>query len=237
MAPTTRTKPGATELAAKTAKAARPLPAVQAGMISKANAFKLLGCAPVALKRARRLGYVPDPDHNGHFPAGPLIAGWSRYLQSGELMQEEAADLLGVSPPWIARLVREGYIEKSPRGTFTREGVLAGYSRWMKDDARRVTRSAEEAQWRGAKARKVEMETAVLDERVVETAEAFGVVEEIIATFRDELATLPAAIADPALRQKVADAAAEVTKRAEDKFAERAAAVRRRAIPAPAAGA
>lgn len=232
---TTKTKTAPAE-PEQTARAARPLPAVQAGQISKANALKLLGCEPVALKRARRLGFIPDPDHYGRFAAGPLIAGWSRYLQSGKLMIEEAGDLIGRSAPWVARLIREGFIAKQPDGSVLREDVLQGYAKWLQDDARRISRSAEEAQWRGAKARKVEMETAVMDERTVETAEAEEVLTGVVDIFRAEMASLPASVAaDPAMREAVAAAAAEIIQRAEQRLGDRLAAVRRRAVVAPAA--
>lgn len=169
-------------------------------------AVALLATDRRTLRRAIRTGHVSPPNKAG-FPTVALVGGWLGYLRSGEIAAETAGELLGLSAQRIGQLVAAGHIQRNERGAITRQSALRGYGRYLAN-ARAQGETAEAARWQDAKTRKVEMELTILDERMIETAEACAAAEGIVAVLVEELMKVPDQFRDwPGLQQKLRSAA------------------------------
>jgi predicted transcriptional regulator of viral defense system len=68
-------------------------------------------------------------------PAQPLAGSEG----AGTITIDVAAKLLMVTPEWIRRLSKDGWIAKTERGRYRVVDVVQGYIRFLKDEARRVS--------------------------------------------------------------------------------------------------
>ena len=61
---------------------------------------------------------------------------------AGTITIDVAAKLLMVTPEWVRRLTKDGWIAKTDRGRYRVVDVVQGYIRFLKDEARRATKTA-----------------------------------------------------------------------------------------------
>jgi predicted transcriptional regulator of viral defense system len=61
---------------------------------------------------------------------------------AGTISADVAAKLLMVTPEWIRRLSKDGWIAKTERGRYRVVDVVQGYIRFLKDEARRSSKTA-----------------------------------------------------------------------------------------------
>ena len=62
--------------------------------------------------------------------------------RAGTITIDVAAKLLTVTPEWVRQLTKDGWIAKTNRGRYRVVDVVQGYIRFLKDEARRVTKTA-----------------------------------------------------------------------------------------------
>ena len=71
-----------------------------------------------------------------------------------------AAKLLMVTPEWVRRRTRDGWIPKTDRGRYRVVDVVQGYIRFLKDEARRATKTASHNRLQEIRARKEDLAVA-----------------------------------------------------------------------------
>jgi phage terminase Nu1 subunit (DNA packaging protein) len=139
---------------------------------------------------------------------------------AGTISVEVAAKLLMVTPEWIRRLSKDGWIPKVERGRYRVVDVVQGYIRFLKDEARRTTKTASLSRLQDIRTRKEELAVAQAERELVPLAEAMTLVDEVAGTVVSRVNAIPARftrdIEQRALLQReVDDALAEVADRIE----------------------
>jgi len=120
--------------------------------------------------------------------------------QPGTVSAAQASALLMISQDRVRQLARDGVIPKAGRDAYPLAGLVQGYLRFLRDEARRSSRSAAGAALHNARRLEVEQKIADADRRLVDVREARALFEEFAATARETMAALPASItADPIL--------------------------------------
>ena len=95
--------------------------------------------------------------------AQPLNGGEA----AGTITIDVAAKLLMVTPEWIRRLSKDGWIAKTERGRYRVVDVVQGYIRFLKDEARRATKTASHTRLQDIRARKEELAVAQTERELV----------------------------------------------------------------------
>ena len=139
---------------------------------------------------------------------------------AGTISVEVAAKLLMVTPEWIRRLSKDGWITKSDRGRYRVVDVVQGYVRFLKDEARRSTKTASHSRLQDIRTRKEELNVAQTERELVPLADAMTLVDEVAGAVVARVNAIPARftrdIEQRALLQReVDDALAEVADRIE----------------------
>src|SRR6266540_4102737 len=75
------------------------------------------------------------------------------------LNTEQAAKLLMVSPAWVRRLAKDGWISKVDGRHFRLVDVVQGHIRFMRDEKRRSNKTASACRVQEARAREIEIRT------------------------------------------------------------------------------
>lgn len=107
---------------------------------------------------------------------------------------EVAAQLIMVTPRWIQKLAKDGWIPKAERGRYSLIGVVQGYINFLKDETRRAPKSAAESRVRDARAREIELRVARQQADLIPYAEHMAILDEILGHIRAALEGAPAQI-------------------------------------------
>ena len=86
---------------------------------------------------------------------------------AGTITIDVAAKLLMVTPEWVRRLTKDGWIAKTERGRYRVVDVVQGYIRFLKDEARRATKTASHTRLQEIRARKEELAVAQTERELV----------------------------------------------------------------------
>ncbi len=139
--------------------------------------------------------------------------------KSGMIPIDKAAQLLMVTPTYVRQLCRSGVIPKPSRGMVPLVAAVQGYIRWLKDEERRTSKTAEAAAVHRARAREIELRIAREEGKLVETSDAETAFANILGAWRVELAGLSAAVTrDLTQRRKIDDYIEAAVARARAKF-------------------
>lgn len=181
-----------------------------------------------------------------HGPAPEAMAAPAPDAPRGALMTAEMAGrLLMKSGERIRQLVREGWIPKHGTGANTRYAlvdVVQGYIRFRDDVEKRATKTAAATRISDARAREIELRTAIREGHLIDLDEAIEAVEELMGLLRSELSGLPARCTrDLQVRRTIETARNDILERIADLAAEKAAAMGSRrnsgaALPTDATG-
>src|SRR5688572_15029809 len=82
-----------------------------------------------------------------------------------------AARLCECSPEWIRKLSREGWIKKQGTDLYLVVDVVQGMLRFMRDEARRSSKSASASRVQDARAREIELKVARDEAALVDMAD------------------------------------------------------------------
>ena len=139
---------------------------------------------------------------------------------AGTIAVDVAAKLLMVTPEWIRRLSKDGWIAKAERGRYRVVDVVQGYIRFLKDEARRSSKTASHSRLQDIRTRKEELVVAQAERELVPLAEAMTLVDEVAGAVVARVNAIPARvtrnIGERALLQReVDDALTEVADRIE----------------------
>lgn len=164
----------------------------------------------------------------------------------GALMTAEMAGrLLMKSSERIRQLAREGWIPRHGTGANTRYAlvdVVQGYIRFRDDADRRATKTASATRISDARAREIELRTAIREGHLIDLDEAVEAVEDLVGLLRSELSGLPARCTrDLQVRRTIETARNDILDRIADLATQKAIAMAARrnadeAKPSDAAG-
>lgn len=112
--------------------------------------------------------------------------------RSGQIPIVQAAKLLMITEQWVRQLIRKGYIEKVARGEVGLVNAVQGYIRFLKDEERRVSKSAAANAVQTARAREIELRIAKEEARLIDYDEAMAVLDVVVGTYKAQFAGLPA---------------------------------------------
>ena len=134
---------------------------------------------------------------------------------AGTITIEVAAKLLMVTPEWVRRLTKDGWIAKTERGRYRVVDVVQGYIRFLKDEARRATKTAAHTRLQEIRARKEELAVAQTERELVPLVEAMTLVDEVAGAVVARVNAIPARFTRnmeqrAALQREVDEALAEV---------------------------
>ncbi len=126
--------------------------------------------------------------------------------RSGYISRDVAARLLDLSTKRIDQLVADGWIPKTARGQYPLVGVVQGYIRFLKDEARRASKSAAASRKDDARTRLLEMKVAEEEGRLCDLEEANHAMDTVVGFVVTELDSLPVRFTrDLNLRTKLED--------------------------------
>jgi phage terminase Nu1 subunit (DNA packaging protein) len=90
------------------------------------------------------------------------------------------------------------------RGRFLVADSVRAYVKFLRDENRRTSKTAASSRVAEARAREIELRTARASGEVVDVAEAFATLDEIVGVVVAGLSSLPARVSrDPLVRQKI----------------------------------
>lgn len=147
--------------------------------------------------------------------------------KSGTISTAGACQLLMLSRQRLDQLVQEGWIQRHVPGRWVSIDLVQGYIRFMRDEARRTSKSAAGSRVHDARAREIEIRVAEQIGKLVVVEEFDAMVDGIVGTFRAELSGLPARVTRDivqrrsiereihGLLERVADTAAAISDRLE----------------------
>jgi phage terminase Nu1 subunit (DNA packaging protein) len=132
-----------------------------------------------------------------------------------------------VSAERVRQLNKAGWIVKVGRDEYRVADVVQGYIKFLKDEERRMSKSAAASRLQDARARAIELRNAKEDHRLCETEESIGFVDEMMGTIIARLDGLPARFTrDISERQRLVALIDEIRNEAADVFEKRASELR-----------
>lgn len=93
----------------------------------------------------------------------------------------EAMALLQLSKQRLGQLVKDGWIKRPPsRGRYCLADVVQGYIRFLRDDARRSSKSAAHSRLQDVRVRKEELAIAERERELMPTADAIDTIDGLV---------------------------------------------------------
>jgi hypothetical protein len=137
---------------------------------------------------------------------------------AGTIPVDVAAKLLMVTPEWVRRLTKDGWIAKTDRGRYRVVDVVQGYIRFLKDEARRSSKTASLSRLQDIRTRKEELAVAQTERELVPLVEAMTLVDEVAGAVVARINAIPARLTRnieqrEQLQREVDDALTEVADR------------------------
>lgn len=111
---------------------------------------------------------------------------------SGTIPTETAAKLLMVTPEWVRRLTKDGWIKKVSKDQYRLVEVVHGYINFLKDEQRRASKSASQSRVQDARAKEIERRMARDEGSLWDADAAEAAFSDILGAFRSELSGVPA---------------------------------------------
>jgi len=117
---------------------------------------------------------------------------------------EVASRLLMIGTERIRQLSKMGYVPIPKRGHTTIVGAVQGYIRFLKDDARKDTRTQADSRVRDARAKEIELRNSVRLRELIPVEDAAAALDLVVGRVREEINGLPARVTrDMVLRRKI----------------------------------
>ena len=124
--------------------------------------------------------------------------------QGDQITIEVAARLLMLSGERVRQLVKAGYIPLPTRGRTTIVGAVQGYIRFLKDEARKNTKSEAASRAVDARAREIDLKIAERRRELIPLTDALLAMDILVGETNAQLAGLPARITrDLTLRREI----------------------------------
>lgn len=103
-----------------------------------------------------------------------------------------AGRLLMIGPERVRQLIKAGYITRPKPGYTTVISAVQGYIRFLKEDARKDTKTAAQSRTSDARARKIELEIAREERDLIPKADAYLAMDIVVAEVNQQLSGLAA---------------------------------------------
>lgn len=140
-----------------------------------------------------------------------------KQLGPGLITVDQAAKLILMTPDRVRQLAKEGWIDKPARGAYLLVSVVQGYIRFLREDARRSSKSAADSRLKDAKLEEIALRVAEKKRELVPIEDALAVVDFVVGKVRSEFSGLPASVTrDLDLRDKIDERLNEVLTRLAD---------------------
>lgn len=140
-------------------------------------------------------------------------------LDDALITTAQAASLLEIGGERVRQLVKSGHIEKRGKDQVLLASAVRGYIRFLKDDARRSSKSASASRVQDARAEEIALKVAERKGRLIDIVEHRDAFAEVIGTLKSRLDGVPAQVTnDGALRGKIESAIDDALRRAADRF-------------------
>lgn len=147
--------------------------------------------------------------------------------QAGMITMDQAAKLLMVSPEWIRRLCKAGYIPRVAKGKYPLVGVVQGYIKSLKDDEKKASKGASENRVRDARAAEIERRLAREDRKIIALDESLAAYDYATGLYLQSISGLPARMTRNASERRRLEAICDTERqRLATRFAERASSLR-----------
>lgn len=131
----------------------------------------------------------------------------------------EAAAELQIGAERIRQFVKDGLVERGPRGMVSLLSLYRGYVKFLRDDQRRSSKSASTSRVNDARAKEIELKTAEREGRLMDVDEVRDVVSEWAGKLRAGLSGLPARLSrDMTFRRKIEAEIDDVLRQVTDHF-------------------
>lgn len=148
-------------------------------------------------------------------------------LGPGLITVDQAAKLILMTPDRVRQLAKEGWIDKPSRGAYLLVSVVQGYIRFLRDDARRSSKSAADSRLKDAKLEEISLRVSERKRELVPIEDALAVVDFVVGKVRSEFSGLPASVTrNLNLRDKIDERLNEVLASLADVAREASAAIR-----------
>lgn len=147
--------------------------------------------------------------------------------QAGTVTVDTMSRLLMLTPERLRQLAKEGHIPRAVKGRYPLGPTVQGYVRYLRDEARRSSKSAAVSRKDDARTREIELRIAERENRLIDIDEHDAVLDEIVALIRSSMAGLPArATRDLAVRREIEKQVDECFRAASARLRERGAQLR-----------
>jgi hypothetical protein len=143
----------------------------------------------------------------------------------------DAAQLIGKSKIWLAKLVKDGFVKPGGKhgqhNVYKPADVAQGYITYLTDEQRRSSKSATLSAVQAARAREIEMRIAREEHKLIDLDEALAVLDEIVGGLRADFSGFAASVTrDPVLRSIIEERVDEIYKRHTTSLEQKAKALR-----------
>jgi hypothetical protein len=101
---------------------------------------------------------------------------------------------LGLARPYLDKLVADTIIERRPDGKFDLDAVRISYIRHLRLARRTSPAIAAQAEFAAAKARDLQIKSALREGKLMETEEAIAIIDELMGIMLAALSGLPARV-------------------------------------------
>jgi hypothetical protein len=125
---------------------------------------------------------IPRMEMQKHNGSGRIARKSAKRSRDDVLNVSDAAGLLMISPAWVRRLEKEGWFRRDGAG-FDLVELVQGFVRYLRDEARRATKSAAVNRVQAARAAEIELRTAERAGLLMETAEAMSAIDTLCGLF------------------------------------------------------
>lgn len=126
--------------------------------------------------------------------------------KEGYISMEQAARLLMLGAERVRQLIKDGWVERGPRGQVLLVSAVQGYIRFRDDADRRAQRSAADSRVRDARAREIELRISVKEGSTIPLTDAMAALDIIVGGIRSEFEGLAASVTrDREMRHRIED--------------------------------
>ena len=119
---------------------------------------------------------------------------------------EQAGRLLMITRQRIEALAKDGHIPRAAKGKYPLVGVVQGYVNFLKDEARRTSKSAAASRVTDARAQEIELRIRKQMHELIDINEHDAIVDEAFGALKARLIGIPVRVTrDMTLRRRIED--------------------------------
>src|SRR5690242_18977632 len=109
---------------------------------------------------------------------------------------ERAGFLIGITPRHLSRLVKDGWIKKTPLGQYTDADTSRGYAAFLKDEARRGMLNTCTTELQNERAKMLQLRREQLAETLMLVAEPEAIIDPAFGVLRTAHSAAPSQVSN-----------------------------------------